>query len=87
MTVCHMHDGDFSPIEHEVTQPCSQENGGTDPEIECHESEHQTVAENHLCHMKTRLDQMRDGEDSWIDRVLRRSWSAKSDFGGADESV
>ena len=51
VTVRNVDNRDFSPVEHEVSDPRSEKDRDTDPDIECHEGQHEAVTEDNLSDM------------------------------------
>ena len=48
-----------TPGKQEVSEPSSNDNGQTQPDIVCHEHQHQQVAHRHLQHVQQRLNCVR----------------------------
>ena len=48
MAIRHMDNGNFAPVKQVITQTSAEDDGQTDPSIECHESEHKGIGQNDL---------------------------------------
>ena len=66
MTVCHVDDGDFSPVKHKVSNACTEDDGHANVEVERHEGKHQRIRKEHLNDVKKRLNRMRKRQDAEV---------------------